>query len=439
MNRLSILLLLAIAAFAACQKDDVETPDPIKPEALVPKEIAVDSTQEFNQIFTADAESKRLGLSFCFSDFEPTGVYVKPNAVLKLEVSLLGSNEFLELLVGTYSRGDHWNKQPESYILHNGLNTISVNNKGGMVYIRYTVDNNPSGKIKIKFLNGWEHSPLYKLNNTSNKNWKKMLSTFSKVPTATLVGNKAFVVVSREKALEYQDKDQDDLLLAIDEIIDIQNDLSGMDGSEEIHKPMSHKLLMSEYLGKDYYMFAYFYRTAYRKSDAVQYILDHESLRQNGWGPWHELGHMHQMKTWTWSKVVESTVNLYSLAVEKQFGISPSRYKRDNRWEQVANYLALPDGQRDFNAGSTNVWVRLGMFYQLQLAFGDDFYKGLHKHLRKENPSFGSDEDKMATFMMAACIVSGKDLSGFFKKWGMEFNGSDQVYNENCKLVVDRT
>lgn len=441
MDLLRIILLSSLLAiiFLSCEKD-VSEPTPIDPEVVViPKEIAVDSVQVFNQIISAEAEAHRLGLSFFFSDFEPTGVYLKSNATLKLNVTLLEGTAYPELLVGTYSRGTDWNKQPQSYRLQSGLNTISVTGQGGMVYVRYITDGEPKGKVKIEFKSGWKHSATYRYKKTTNANWKKMLKYFSDVPNATLVGNKEFLVVSRQKAIEFQDKDQDKLLETIDEVINVQNNLSGMDSSKDIHKPMSHKLLMSEYLGNDYYMFAYWYRTAYRKSDAVQYILNPESLRKDGWGPWHEIGHMHQMSAWTWSGVVETTVNLYSLAVEKHFGVSPSRFKRENRWQQVQSYLSQTNEQKDFNAGSTDIWVRLGMFYQLQLAFGDDFLKRLHKYIREQKPTIYSDEDKMRTFMLAACISSDKDLTDFFKKWGMKFEGSDEVYNEISKLRLTET
>ncbi len=35
---------------------------------------------------------------------------------------------------------------------------------------------------------------------------------------------------------------------------------------------------------------------------------------------------------WTWGALGEVTVNIYSLAVERKLGITPSRLKRDNAW-----------------------------------------------------------------------------------------------------------
>ncbi len=436
--RLLLLFSITISIFTACQNDDdIEPSEPVVPEIKIPQELAIDSIQVFNEMKSGYAEAHRLGLRFPFSDFEPTGVYVKPYSILKVDLKLLEGSAKPKLLIGTYSRGNEWNRQPKSIDLNTGQNTINTGTKGGMVYVRYITDNTPASKAEIKFADGWEHSPLYKKDHTTNTNWKQMLSYHSEAPTATLVGDKTFLVVSRSKAIEHQNENQYNLLESIDQVIAIQNDLSGMDGSSDLHEPMSHKLLLAEYEGTEYYMFAYEYRTAYRKSDGVDYILSLPLFNQNGWGPWHEIGHMHQMNAWTWGTVVESTVNLYSLIAEKSKGNSPSRLKRDGVWEKVSAYLQLEETDKDFNGSETDVWMRLAMFYQLQLAYGDDFYKELHKTIREENPTINSDNDRMRVFMLTACNVSNTDLSSFFKTWGLKFDNSEAVFNEIVALSLN--
>jgi hypothetical protein len=434
MRKLKVLIVLfsVFMLLGSCSKDeDVIEPKP--PIEGVDPTIAVDSTQTFNEILSGQAEASRLGLRFKFSDFEPTGVYVKPNTTLELQVERLEGTTIPVLLVGTYSRGTHWNKEPVSYELTEGKNTLNIGAEGGLVYVRYITGNNPTGKTKIKFLKGWKHSPVYKINTTTSQNWKKMLSTFTEAPSATLIGSKSILVVSRVKAVTYQDENTNNVLKAIDDVLQLQNDLSGMDGSSSIHNPMSHKLLLSEYTGSDYYMFAYNYRTAY-SSTGVPFILSEQSFTTDGWGPWHEMGHMHQMDAWTWNEVIETTVNLYSLASERAMGVTPSRMKRQNKWAEVQSYLAQEESNKNFNASSTNVWVRLGMFYQLQLAFGDDFYKTLHKMIRVDKPAISSDDHRMRVFMLYACKAANKDLTAFFKAWGYKFSTVNNVYNEIAAL-----
>ncbi|MCV6629303.1 MAG: M60 family metallopeptidase [Flavobacteriaceae bacterium] len=438
-STLAYISLFTIAILIGCETNDEEitAPGPTTPTtATIPKELAVESTQTFSEMLSGDAEARRLGLRFRFSDFEPTGVYVAPNTSFTLTVEVLQGTNIPELMVGTYSRADQWDKEPKFYVLEKGKNTINIGDEAGMVYIRYATSKNPTGKTKITFLKGWEHTPVFKLNKTTSANWKKMLETFNKVPSVTMIGNKSIVVVSREEALKYQDENINELLTSLDNVIKLQQDFSGMDGATAVHRPMSHKLLFSEYTGNNQYMFATNYRTGYSK-DGVRFILNHKDFTQNGWGPWHEIGHMHQMNAWTWPAVLETTVNLYSLATEKAMGISPSRMKRDNIWEAVQVYLLKSEKDKDFNSDAANVWVRLGMFYQLQLAYGDGFYKKLHKNIRVEAPQVQSNDDRMRVFMLHACKAANKDLTTFFKAWGYKFNGVHQAYNQIAALGLD--
>ena len=107
---------------------------------------------------------------------------------------------------------------------------------------------------------------------------------------------------------------------------------------------------------------------------------------------------------------------------------------RQNKWAEVQSYLAKAEADKDFNDSSTNVWIRLGMFYQLQIAYGEDFYKNLHKQIREDNPYVGSKEDRMRVFMLYACKSANRDLTNFFKTWGYKFSSVSNVYNEIAAL-----
>jgi hypothetical protein len=60
------------------------------------------------------------------------------------------------------------------------------------------------------------------------------------------------------------------------------------------------------------------------------------------------------------------------------------------------------------------------MFQQLWLVYGDNFFQQLHRQTREEKPIMVDDEAKMRYFMLKASKISGKDLTGFFKKWGLK-------------------
>ncbi len=137
-----------------------------------------------------------------------------------------------------------------------------------------------------------------------------------------------------------------------------------------------------------------------------------------GWGPWHELGHFHQQASWTWKQLGEVTVNIYSLAAERALGVTPTRLLRENAWPRARRFLGMAD--KDFNSDADcDVWVRLCMFRQLWLAYGDYMFHQIHRQTREENPVFRNDDEKIRYFLVKVCRVTGHDLSMFFRTWGL--------------------
>lgn len=101
----------------------------------------------------------------------------------------------------------------------------------------------------------------------------------------------------------------------MDEATRIQDKISGL-SEEQVDKHYLHYVEDNHSL--DYYMYAYPHRTAY-VGDAIQHVLDINKFTNDGWGPWHEAGHMRQQTPWNFKNMTEVQVNLYSLAVEKAF------------------------------------------------------------------------------------------------------------------------
>ncbi len=69
-----------------------------------------------------------------------------------------------------------------------------------------------------------------------------------------------------------------------------------------------------------------------------------------------------------------------------------------------------------------NLFVKLGMFWRLDLAFGDNFYPKLHQMYRLtslEELGDGSDEEKKQLFITMASKVANRDLTPFFEIWGL--------------------
>ncbi len=392
---------------------------------------------QFSEVPSAAYESDRL-LNTPTTDFRVTGLYAPLGAMLTVNVTgQPASSSNLQLMVGTFSRYNiSENKDPISYPLNPGTNVIQVSGIGGLVYIQYTVYGKPKPDnlhpLQITFQQGFVKTPHYLLGKTTKEDWKTQLSTYTSTRDVVMESKRAFMVFSRENALAWQDNDQDLVLNTADQILDAESAISGLDNSSETHRRNTNQFLMTQ--AEDGWMYATNFRTAYSAGAAkfafTPLITGKGQDSEHAWGIWHELGHLHQ-QPWTWSELGEVTVNIYSLAAERYLLPSGRALQNSGFKSKVMAYLAGSDDNKNFNADSVDVFFRLYMFHQLWLAYGDNFYQQLHKITRVEKPELNTDAEKMKYFMLKACIISGKDLTGFFKKWGLQ---ADTVYAEIAAL-----
>ncbi|HUS01847.1 MAG TPA: M60 family metallopeptidase [Chitinophagaceae bacterium] len=436
MKNVVVFAMMAIMALASCKKnnDGVTTPPPQPPPPQPPSVVlkTADSVLIVNETVSGAKEAARLAQNNPASDFYTTGFYLPASTVMTVEVTAEIGTRLPTLLVGTYSRYQaSWN--PTSHTLTAGVNSIT-DAIGGILYVRFHNDN-PSGRVRLKFISGMRPVPYYQLGRTTQADWVKMVDNINNVPDVQLVGNKTIITFSLVNARTYKNETQEALIKKADRVIAIEDSISGLFGSDPIDLPNVHKYLMTETDHPGYFMAATFYRTFYSSvTGGVPAILTADNLN---WGPWHELGHMHQQGSWTWSELGEVTVNIYSIAVEKAFGIIPTRLTSQNEWNNTITYLALPEAERNFNGSNASVWTRLCMFQQLKLAFGESFYHELHRQARRETNSPTTTDTRMRWFMLKACSISRKNLTSFFQKWGMKLStqsATDAVFTEITAL-----
>ena len=426
-NNTSVFFLLLVPLLQACGGGgggmDTMT------DALSPAK-----SLQLNEVASAAYESDRL-LNTPTPDFRVTGFYAPAHAQLNVQVNgTLALNSTVKLLVGTYSRYNNGGRDPTFFNLKPGSNTLTVGDFGGLVYIQYTVYAHPVANHALTFTfgDGFVPAPHYVLGQSTKADWKKQLSTYKSTPDVVMESKRAFMVFSRENALAWQDNDQDVVLNTADQILDAEDHISGLDCSSETHRRNTNQFLMTQ--AEDGWMYATNFRTAF-SANAAKFAftpLITGKLPNSGdaWGIWHELGHLHQ-QPWTWSGLGEVTVNIYSLAAKRSLGVTPAGLANDTAKNSTLAYLAQANAAKNFNTDNISVWVKLYMFHQLWLAYGDSFYQQLHKITRKEKPTLDTDAKKMRYFMLKACVISGKDLTVFFKKWGLQ---ADAVYADIAAL-----
>ncbi|EJR27759.1 MULTISPECIES: M60 family metallopeptidase [Bacillus] len=352
--------------------------------------------------------------SMAFSPYEPTGLYAKPNEQITINVE---GNQDIQAYIGTYSYDASWREDSKikSFTLKPGINTIQSPN-GGMIYF---YNKQQGGTIRTTVTTGGTTTPFFELGKHTKQDLINMLDQYPNAHAVELKGERVLITASPARVKKYllgSNTDPVQLLKKMDEATRIQDKVAGL-SEEQVDKHYVH--YVEENHSPDYYMYAYPYRTAY-VGDAIQYVLDINKFVKDGWGPWHEAGHLRQQWPWNFYNMTEVQNNIYSLSVEKAFN-QPSNLEKSGIYPKAFQYLEQTNKNYD---EISDVFVKLVMLWQLQLAYGEDFYPNLHQ-LYRDMPSNElpqTDENKKQLFMISASKVAKQNLIPFFEKWGLRPN-----------------
>ncbi|EJR86788.1 hypothetical protein IKA_04725 [Bacillus cereus VD169] len=370
---------------------------------------------------SVEEENNRLRVTWKLSANEPTGIYAEPNEEITIDIK---GTQSIQAFIGTRSYDE---KDPEEFDLKPGKNVIS-SSRGGILYF-YNMNN--EGEVTASVTNGGSHFPLFILGKHTKKDWDEILKKYKDPYAVELKGERSLITTTYDSVQKYmKNTDPTDLMKLHDKIIRLENAVAGLsEDSVGVAKSPTHYVQFVEKRkpAKGDFMFAKHYHTGYIPT-AMNRVLDIEVLEKDGWGPWHEVGHLHQQEPWKWSKVREVTVNIYSLAVQKALG---NQLEMDEHYKNSFEYLEKPKAERfidDINP--------LTMFWQLNVVYGEHFYPRLHQAYRllpqSEMPH--SDEEKKQLFIYMTSKVAGQNLIPFFEEWGLTPNDDIREKIEKSKL-----
>ncbi|PEW80555.1 wall-associated protein [Bacillus cereus] len=370
---------------------------------------------------SVEEERERLRVDWKLSPNEPTGIYAAPNEEITIDIK---GTQSIQAFIGTRSYDE---KDPEEFDLKPGKNVIS-SPSGGILYF-YNMNN--EGEVTASVTNGGSHFPMFILGKHTKKDWDEMLKKYKDPYVVELKGERSLITTTYDSVQKYmKNTDPTDLMQLHDKIIRLENAVAGLsENSMGVAKSPIHyaQFIEKRKPAEGDFMFAKNYHTGYIPT-AMNRVLDIEVLEKDGWGPWHEVGHLHQQEPWKWSKVREVTVNIYSLAVQKALG---NQLEMDEHYKNSFEYLEKPKAERSIDDINP-----LTMFWQLNVVYGEHFYPRLHQAYRllpqSEMPA--SDEDKKQLFIYMTSQVAGQNLIPFFEEWGLAPNDDIREKIEKLNL-----
>ncbi|NOZ19533.1 MAG: hypothetical protein GXP25_00430, partial [Planctomycetes bacterium] len=290
------------------------------------------------------------------------------------------------------------------------VDTKAANAFGGLVYIVVPKKCKP-GTIKVTIAGAVE-APYFVLGKTTRTEWRTIRKR--PAPWAEIASNKVILTVPSEDARKLDDPAA--VLETWHRILDTCAELA-MWPSPDRKRPERYVADVQLCAG---YMHAG-YPIMIPVSAAPKLLDPGHLLKEGNWGLFHETGHNHQSRDWTFDGTGEVTVNLFTLYVfDKLCGVDPAkgRMAKPKIRKGVTNYF---EHGHKFDEWKKKPFVALMMYVQMQQAFGWDAFKKVFAEYRdlpaKERPK--TDAEKRDQWMVRFSRTVGKNLGPFFEAWGV--------------------
>ncbi|WP_207695924.1 hypothetical protein DOK67_0001075 [Enterococcus sp. DIV0212c] len=353
-------------------------------------------TKEFMGRGNVESERNRQRRSLRYSSLEPIGLYAEKGNILTIDVS---KQDSLELVVGTPERNEQ-----RKYSLKQGTNVVTVENEGAIYITNPNDSDSDSATVTVNGATG--QMPYFDLNITSIEDFQNQMSTEISAKDVQLVSNKAIITVSYDQAKK-NIKNPKELMSYYDKFLTAQDRISGINdkGRTEnlVDRHFQHFIEVSRM-----YMFATQEYMGFNGDAALSRLLNTD----NGWGIWHESGHQRQQSPWKWGSVTESTVNIYSMAAQKE--ITGQVIAMDQYYPQM--YAYLESENKDFEKQNND--LKMVMFGQLSNTFGENFYPILHQYYRENEFSYRTDDERIQNFVINVSNITGYNMVPYFEQWG---------------------
>lgn len=348
----------------------------------------------------------------------PTGIYVSKDDNLIVLADL--DQQSVWLRVQNLDKPGEDGYGGLSYPLYNGINKIKIQEKG-LIYVMYhTPDHETAPDVNLHFLTGNVNGYFDSQNPAHEGRWNELLGN-AKDKYFDVLGKYAHLTFPTSRFRNHT-KDGKILIDLFDELVYNEQEFLGL-------KRYERMFLNRMYFNVMYksYMYSTDFRTSYN-DNTLGSLTDETLLKQNCWGPAHEVGHSNQTRPgMKWIGMTEVTNNIMSLYIQTSVWNQTSRLEEENRYEEAWNNIIvkhIPHG------GKCNVFCKLVPFWQLELYFGKvlgntpkqrsdkgGFYPDVYEYVRKNDdlPDAGSQQ---LEFVYNACVASETNLLDFFEKWG---------------------
>ena len=368
-----------------------------------------------NQILTQENRS------FKHSFLTPTGYFLEKGKEYTIAINKdAKANDLLYLSIGQNSTyqglngGQNVGFETRQFL---GNQVTITPQNSGMLYLKdyrftqqvkiLTISNDP---IKV---------PPFIVNQTHQDAFFKEIAT-TKSFFVEIISQHVFgtfqTQMFKDQVIPVAEVNINDTILAWDRVWNYTNEVYGLNeayGGVAKKYPQFIQIANPDSGNGDYAYTTNYYVAFHNRANAGRDLFTRKPDDQ--WGLWHEFGHTYQTPQYTWSNLVEVTVNISSLYIQQKLRGTASRLDTESVINPAKAFLASTAKDKDYNK-LTDLFVKLLMFWQLQMAFGDNFYPTLAQNYRTDHLGV---VDQQQDFIINTSTLVKRNLLPFFEKWGL--------------------
>ncbi|MHC4813985.1 MAG: M60 family metallopeptidase [Planctomycetota bacterium] len=341
-----------------------------------------------------------------------TGLYAAAGETVTLTVPESATNLGLALRIGCHKdrlwHKPKWNRFPDITVQMpvRGRTTKLAGAFGGLVYV--VVPGGRTGRLVAR-LDGAVLAPRFVLGNTEPGVWPEIRKRPG--PWAELDSGKVVLTVPSATIRKLEDPVA--LLEHWNEALDCYAELGNRPLARRPQRIVADRQISAGYMHAGYPIMTHL--------DAAARMVDRKHLTTKGdWGLWHELGHNHQQRDWTFGGTGEVTCNLFTLFLMERFtGVAPKDNPRMTK--QLAFVTRHVAAGAPFDQWKSKPFLALYMYMQLQREFGWEAFQkvfAVYRDLPASSRPKG-DADKRDQWMVRFSRTVGHNLGPFFERWGV--------------------
>lgn len=370
----------------------------------------------------------------------PTGIYAEQgDSIIVLVGDTHGQTVSLQAIPAVDASGD-------MYFLNEGVNKIGIR-RTGMLFVMYTADlSSPNAKpIRIHIpLNSGKVNGFFDLKTDKTDEVYADLLSKATYKYFCVRGEKIMFYFHLTKMREFVPRNILSAINLWDSMIGWQQELMGIDDVRP-SQVNNHIFAISP---EDGYMWASDYRIGFIYTYLNNILLKDNvmAVKDNAWGPAHEIGHIHQ-RAINWPGSTESSNNIFSNYTLYKLGKYCSR---GSELSALATARCVKK-QAWWNMGSSthqneDTEIHMRMNWQLwnyyhRCGYKPDFWQKLFKLLRETRITESDPGAGQLLFARMASKAANENLTDFFEMWGffVPVNNADLEQYGNWKYNVTQS